>query len=434
MNYQRRFGWRATLQRLRRELRSPTAGHGLAVPPGLPMPAGATAAPGQAPTVAQWVQARFPALTPLRTYRLPPHGRQRITVVTDSIGKGSLFGGVGTALILATLLANRRGADLRIVTRTEPPVAAGLDHVLQVYGLTLQGESQFRFIPADDATQEMDLLHDELVLTTSWWTTVAALPGVGAPSLVYLLQEDERMFYPHGDDRLRCEQLLQRRDLRLVINTQLLLQHFIAEGFTHFHTQARSFEPAFPERVFRPRPRSPGHRPRFVFYARPNNARNLFFLGLEVIDAAVSRGVLDPETWEIVFVGKDIPDVVFGDGHRPRRLENLDWADYAELVGGADLGLSLMVTPHPSYPPLDMVASGAVVVSNRFGAKQDLSNLSRNLILCELDRDALVDGLAQGVGLAGDAGRRALHQREATLSRDWERSLQAVVDELAEQR
>lgn len=428
MSYQRRFGWRATWQRLRREFNG-------GVPAPLVLPgSGVPASPDQAPTVAQWLHARFPGLTPIRTYRLPPHGRRRVSVVTDSIGKGSLFGGVGTALILATLLANRRGADLRIVTRTEPPVAASLDHVLQVYGLALDGESQFRFVPHDDPTQELDLLEDELVITTSWWTTVAALPGIGAGAIAYLLQEDERMFYPQGDDRLRCEQLLRRTDLRFVINTRLLLQHFLAEGFDHFRARATSFEPAFPERVFHPRPRAPGCKPRFVFYARPNNARNLFFLGLEAIDAAVARGVLDPAVWEIIFVGKDIPEVTLTGGHRPQRRENLDWADYAELVGAADLGLCLMVTPHPSYPPLDMAASGAVVVSNRCGPKQDLSALSRNILLCEPERDALVEGLARGAALAADGAQRQRHFREAGLERDWQHSLQHVVDQLAELR
>jgi hypothetical protein len=438
LSYQRRFGWRATLRRVRHEFHLRTGGAPVPLMPGLPAPSAppptGDGAAG-APSVAQWLQARFPALTPIRTYRLPAQaGRRRVSVVTDSIGKGSLFGGVGTALILATLLANRRGADLRIVTRTEPPVASSLDHVLQVYGLALQGESQFRFVPADDARQELDLHEDELVITTSWWTTVATLPGVGARQMVYLLQEDERMFYPHGDDRRRCEALLQRRDLRIVVNTSLLLEHFIANGLEHFRSQARSFEPAFPERVFRPRPRPAGSKKRFVFYARPNNARNLFFVGIEAIDAAVSRGILDPAEWEIVFVGKDIPLLALSGGIEPQRRENLDWADYAELVGGADLGLSLMDTPHPSYPPLDMAASGAVVVSNRCGVKQDLSALSRNILLCDLDRDALVDGLAQGAALAADAARREEHLRGSTLARDWSQTLGPVLQALAECR
>ena len=93
-----------------------------------------------------------------------------------------------------------------------------------------------------------------------------------------------------------------------------------------------------------------------------------------------------------------------------------------------------MYTPHPSYPPLDLVASGAVVVSNRFGLKQDLSHLSRNLILCDAERESLVDGLARGVALALDTRLRAQQFRDSALSRDWQVSLQAVVDNLAGQR
>jgi O-antigen biosynthesis protein len=438
ISYQRRFGWRATLQRLYREYQVRSGAVPPPLMPGLPAPpAGLPAAPEAAsvPTVAQWLQARFPALAPIRTYRLPPQaGRRRVTVVTDSIGKGSLFGGVGTALILATLLANRRGADLRIATRTEPPVASSLDHVLQVYGLALQGESQFRFVPADDARQELDLHDDELVITTSWWTTAATLPGVGTRQLVYLLQEDERMFYPHGDDRLRCEQLLRRPDLRIVVNTRLLLDHFIANGFAHFKDHALSFEPAFPERVFRPRPKPAGAKKRFVFYARPNNARNLFFMGIEAIDAAVARGIIDPAGWEILFIGKDIPALSLAGGVEPERRENLAWADYAELVGGADLALSLMDTPHPSYPPLDLAVSGAVVVSNRSGVKQDLSALSHNILLCDLERHALVEGLARGAALAADAAQRQANLRASTLGRDWAQTLEPVLKALQEPR
>lgn len=421
VDYRRRFGWRATWHRIRREW----AGQ---VPSAPALPGAQPESPGATPSVAQWIEARFPGPTPLRAFRVPEHGRRRVTMVTDSIGKGSLFGGVGTALILSTLLANRRGADLRIVTRTEPPVAASLDHVLQVYGLALQGESQFRFVPPHDPVQELDLLEDELVVTTSWWTTAAALPAVGAARILYLLQEDERMFYPHGDEWLRCQHLLQRPDVKVVTNTRLLLDHLLASGVPNLQGRAMSFEPAFPARVFHPRPRAAHTRRRFVFYARPNNARNLFFLGLEVIESALIEGILDPEAWEIVFVGKDIPGVRLAGHVEPVRLENLDWSDYARLIGETDLGLCLMATPHPSYPPLDMAASGAVVVSNRWGPKQNLSAWSRNILLCEPDRAALVEGLAQGARLSADLQRREAHQREATLPTDWTQTLRHVVD------
>jgi hypothetical protein len=414
LNYSRRFGWRATLARVLHEWRRRRA----------PAPSGPRAARAL-------LAERFAALTPLRSFATPAQGRRRVSLITDSIGRGSLFGGVGTALILATLLANRRGADLRVITRTEPPQPANLDHLLQVYGLALQRESQFRFAPVSAPDTELDLFDDELLLTSSWWTTAATLAAVPASRVAYLLQEDERMFYPQGDDRLRCEALLRRTDLRFVVNTELLRAHFAASGLAHFDTRAISFEPAFPPSVFYPRPRVAGDRRRFVFYARPHNPRNLFHLGLEVIEQALLQGVIDPQQWDIVFVGSHIPVLVLAGGVRPQRLENLDWSDYAALIGGTDLGLSLMDTPHPSYPPLDLVASGAVVVSTRHGLKQDLSAWSRNLILRDAALQPLLDGLRDGVALVADAARRQAHFQANGLSRDWAQSLRPVIERLA---
>ena len=55
------------------------------------------------PSLSQLTQSRFDALTPLPTYLLSGFHQRRISVVTDSIARGSLFGGVGTALILTTV-------------------------------------------------------------------------------------------------------------------------------------------------------------------------------------------------------------------------------------------------------------------------------------------------------------------------------------------
>ena len=383
------------------------------------------------PSACDQVHARFAALEPLRTFVLPAQSRRRVSIVTDSISKGSLFGGVGTALILGTLLANRMGADLRIITRTEPPVPDNVDHVLSVYGIKLRREMQFCFAPPGQPKRTIDLLPEETWLTTSWWTTAATLPSVAAERIVYLLQEDERMFYPFGDDHLRCAQVLRNEQIRTVLNTRLLRDHFAADGFANLRDHALHFEPAFPPQVFRPLPKPAGAKPRFVFYARPNNPRNLFYLGLEVIDDAVVQGVLDPAVWDIIFVGKDIPDVRLAGEHAPQRRENLGWSDYAELIGGADLGLSLMYTPHPSYPPLDLVASGAVVVTNRHGIKQDLERYSANAICCEADRAALLEGLRRGVALALDGPQRSANHAATQVARDWGETLHDVIERLA---
>jgi len=381
--------------------------------------------------VAQISHARFQAVTPLRAYILPGSQPRRINIVTDSVGSSSMFGGVGTALIFSALLANKLKIQLRIITRTERAKPENVDHLLSLYGIKLEQEIQFKFAAFYDPKYELDIVNNDLFITTSWWTTAATLPSVPSNKIIYLLQEDERMFYPFGDDRLRCETILRNRDIRFLINTKLLFDHLVHDGFDNINAQGMWFEPAFPVHIFHPRSKDPSGKRKFFFYARPNNQRNLFYLGIEVIEQAITQQVLDLEHWEIYLVGKDIPTVTFNDGYTPIKCENLSWSEYAELVGTVDLGLSLMYTPHPSYPPLDLVASGAVVVTNRYANKHDLSVYSANLICADLDRNALVDSLREAVVIAMDSNVRDQNYRNNGLLTDWQHSLDGIIQQLS---
>lgn len=367
--------------------------------------------------------------TALRLFSVPPVALPRISVVTDSINRGSLFGGVGTAIILACLLARARGASLRIVTRTERAQPSNLASILSIYGIELEHEVEFSFAPFYDDKYQIDIRDKELFITTSWWTTAATLASVPHESIVYLLQEDERMFYPHGDEHLRCSRVLRNPDIRFAINTHLLFDHLVASGLDNIARNGLAFEPAFPPQVFRRRDVAAGTPRTLAFYARPHNARNLFYFGIELLEAAVARGIVRPGEWDIVFVGKDIPKIRLDGGrYTPRRLENLSWADYAAFAGTVDLALCLMYTPHPSYPPFDMSASGAVVVTNRFGNKQDLSSYCKNILCGDTELESMLDALAQGVALACDEDQRAANYRSHHLPADWRQSLGQVVE------
>jgi hypothetical protein len=91
-----------------------------------------------------------------------------------------------------------------------------------------------------------------------------------------------------------------------------------------------------------------------------------------------------------------------------------------------------MSTPHPSYPPLDLAACGAVAVTNRYGAKQNLDAYSSNIICSDLDHDAVVEGIAAGVRLARDREARHRNYLSQRLSRSWDSSLAAVLDGLSD--
>ena len=172
---------------------------------------------------------RFPGLAPLPTYSSPRRER-RINLVTDSINAGSLYGGVGTALIFASLLAERRRCDLRIITRTESGDTHNFARLLELAKIPSLRNVEFRFADVGAPKIDVDVDERELFVTTSWWTTYSTRRSVAPSRIIYVLQEDERMFYPHGDEHLRCSELLADPRLRLLINSELLVSHLAGAG------------------------------------------------------------------------------------------------------------------------------------------------------------------------------------------------------------
>jgi hypothetical protein len=256
---------------------------------------------------------------------------------------------------------------------------------------------------------------------------------VSASRIVYLLQEDERMFYPFGDLRLRCSELLSEPNLSVLVNTRQLFDH-LADGpysLPRFRERGLWFKPAFPSfpRPDGPRPSRNGKQ-NFFFYARPNNDRNLYWRGLEVLNSAMREGVLAAHEWNIHFVGRKLPDIELPGGVRPTVWDRLPWSEYAKLISQMDLGLSLMDTPHPSYPPIDLAASGAVAVTNTQGIKQTFEEWSQNIIAAPPSVSALCTAVREGVELARDLEQRFANCAADHIPRDWEPQLHPIIDRL----
>jgi len=374
---------------------------------------------------------QFATLKPLRVFRVTDEPL-RVTMVTDSISPGSLFGGVATAIVFSAMLAKHLGAKLRLVTRTDEanPQAFGqilaLNHIEWCDNVDFihSGPSSGHNVPIGD---------NEIFVTTSWWTTRSVRQSVHPNRILYLLQEDERMFYPFGDDRLRCLETISDPDIRFVINTKILFEH-LTTGVDALASVARNgtwFEPAFPsigER--RIQPQRPGSKRKFFFYARPHNFRNLYWRGLETIRACVEDGILDAEQWEFHFAGKDMHDIVLPHGIRPFFHQNMPWLEYVRLIQDIDVGLSLMDTPHPSYPPLDLSAAGAVVVTNRHGRKASLDQYSPNILCVDASVEGLKQGIANAVALSLDSSTRRENFSRNNIGRDWSTSLHACLHQL----
>jgi hypothetical protein len=107
----------------------------------------------------------------------------------------------------------------------------------------------------------------------------------------------------------------------------------------------------------------------------------------------------------------------------------LSYEAYGELLGSSDVLLSLMLSPHTSYPPLEMAATGGLVVTNTYGPKtaESLAAISPSILGVAPEVDALVAGLRRAATSPIPA------ESDVRLPATWDESLADVVPWLAAQ-
>jgi hypothetical protein len=349
---------------------------------------------------------------PLRTVSATPHDpqlrplRSRVTgpgrtvhLLIPGVSPSGVFGGVGTAVALAVALSEA-GERVQLVMTDygqsidDATVRRLILRHLDTSPTTLEGITVARAIHDD---VEHALGTDDVFIATAWWTahraaaTIAAHPDLRRRSFVYLVQDDETLFYEASERRMMAAASYCLGALP-VVNSRPLADHLR----THHGLAVDD------TLVLAPRVAVPQHLPlrrvdgplRVIVYGRPSVGRNLFDTALRGIAMwEAGRRARGAGPLDIVSVGEP-EQFRYRIGEQLVRTPGvLSWDAYLELLATSHLGVSLMASPHPSYPPLEMAASGMVVVTNRWGTK-DLGTLSDRLVSCDPDASDVARALA----------------------------------------
>jgi O-antigen biosynthesis protein len=302
-------------------------------------------------------------------------GDGRLVVLLPHLNVDRMSGGPNTVFQVTARLLHA-GIKLRYVATTGPlaPDPAALrEHIRRVSGIDAPAES-VEFVDASARGGALDLGRDDVLLATWWRTAQMANDGLRvlrARGFIYLIQDFEPGFYPWSTKAALAE-ATYNLPIRALVNEPLLERYLRQTGTGRFGSDGlavRTFMPAVDRTVFARRERSPDAPRRLVFYARPRNPRNLFEIGLRVLREAAAAGVFDGEPWEFLAIGQDLPDLPLSPRHVLKSQPWLRYEAYGELLGSSDVLLSLMLSPHTSYPPLEMAAAGGLVVTNTYGPK-----------------------------------------------------------------
>ncbi len=313
---------------------------------------------------------------------------KRINLVIPSINKEHLFGGASTALDLFNAIANqpREKFSTRILLTDAVPNRDDLEKFPHHHMVSSEEDSdgEHQILPVVHKYQKnVFVAPKDRFLSTSWWTAYATIHMVSQQSaemgrqcnrMGYLIQDYEPGFYNWSSHFILAESTYRSNVFTIpIFNSTFLRDYFNSKGY-RFETEF-VFEPrlnpvlkqylTLAERNIRDK--------KILIYGRPSVSRNCFTL---IVEALKIWSSLEPslKEWEVISIGESHKPVTLGNGKVLKSLGKLSLEAYAELLSRSAIGLSLMVSPHPSYPPLEMAHFGLLTITNSFANK--------NLSLC----------------------------------------------------
>lgn len=303
----------------------------------------------------------------------------RINLIIPTINQELAFGGINTALQFWESLASFYD-NMRIIVMGDYSVS------------TLTSYSQYHFVPLDEdidnSKQIVSLLQKygdnlpvskrDIFIVTFWKTAYLAQRLVSWQSqefnqpikpIIYLIQDFEPSFYPWSSQYSLARSTYEYQNPMIaVFNTKTLQDYFHLQNYRFEHEY--SFEPRLNKvllnNLLKLKGTTKGRK--IIIYGRPSTPRNAFSIIVESI-RIWQKQFPEANKWEILSAGESHPDIPINDNLVIKSLGKLSLEDYAVTLANSAIGISLMVSPHPSYPPLEMAHSGMQVITNDFENK-----------------------------------------------------------------
>jgi len=318
---------------------------------------------------------------------------RRLNILIPTMKPEKIYGGVASALRCAKALraAMGVGSEVRVIVTSDDVDAASMGEIAgrlsawpvlaepndDVEGTVVVDLNGRRYLP-------LTLRAGDVFFATAWWTADLAfrlrdrqMEMFGSSArVIYMIQDYEPGFYPWSDRYTAAQATyLRGSDTIALINTEEL-----ANFVTVRHHFAQAFHiPYAIEQELAAHLRPTVKQKKILVYGRPSTPRNLFDTIVEGVRVWQGRDPDENCTYEMVFVGEAVDDSYLRELENARAFGKLSLKDYAQQLNEAAIGISIMISPHPSYPPLEMAAAGCVTITNRYYEK-DLSQRADNII------------------------------------------------------
>ncbi|MEO1686289.1 MAG: hypothetical protein AAFU61_00105 [Pseudomonadota bacterium] len=305
----------------------------------------------------------------------------RLNVLLPSLSASGAFGGLATQVDLPLQVFEHslvdRGWKLRFICTGPAPLPE--DNIVNRW-IERRGLD-----PAPVACHynsgsgaPVPVARGDLFMGSLWFNMSWALPlmrfqqsqfGGSKRPYISMVQDYEAGFHPWSSAYMLATAAYDNEwPKRVIFNSTELAAFYKARG--HTSEASFTFEPVLNAalREALADPSSPKKERRILLYGRPKSRRNCFFLAKRALELWAER-YENAHAWRIVSVGAAYPPFALSGAVPVDVLGKLTLLQYADELHRAAVGLSLMASPHPSYPPLEMAHFGALTICNNFECK-----------------------------------------------------------------
>jgi len=263
--------------------------------------------------------------------------------------------------------------------------------------------------------------YSDISIATLWTSAYRLLKFSNTRGKFYFIQDYEPLFYAAGASYALAE-ATYRLGFHGIVNSPGLY-NFITNKYD---LVAEYFVPAVDHEIFFPAERSFQEKERTLklfFYGRPQHDRNAF--DLAIATAKKVKATMGSRI-EIVSAGSDWNAADYNVQGIVQNLGLISYRETAELYRTCDFGLILMFTKHTSYLPLELMASGSIVITNYNQANTWLLKDGLNCIIGEPSPTYITEKLIHLIEhpeLQKTIRENALKTIE---SMDWEREMEKI--------
>lgn len=335
----------------------------------------------------------IPEITPY-IFRESNFKGKRINLLVPSINPEHVFGGIATALKFFDELVEKSGFASRIILTDAYPTRVALKKYADKYRLINNAkdvEVKHQIVPYNERYKEsIPVSKDDIFVFTGWWTAHCTheeyvrfekKTGIKPNKFIYFIQDYEPGFYPWSTRYLLADSTYRSNYEHIAVFNSSLLYDFFEKNNINFSSKYM-FEPVLnaglKKVLLNNIDKDINKKKQIIVYGRPSVERNAFSLVVSILREWV--GLMDDvNEWDILSAGEYHDSVDLGKGKKLTSVGKMSIEEYANMMLESYAGISLMSSPHPSYPPLEMATFGVNVITNSY-ANKDLSKFSKNIV------------------------------------------------------